>query len=171
MWSQSLRLGFVLAFVSIQGLLLALIPKASTLVLGFSAVPLVAVLGSAVDFEALAVEFSKLGVNARAPATIPGKSGVSHIFAFAVIGTSNRPKVVVDTELSVKEVDEMRVLKFYVKVYDVSPEKAILCVCPTLSERGRTLAKEYGVSVLESEVPKKLVSMAAEAVGKFTGTI
>ncbi|HEV2138474.1 MAG TPA: hypothetical protein VGR53_06500 [Nitrososphaerales archaeon] len=116
------------------------------------------------DFEAVAAGFSKQG--AQAPAFIMGKSGVKHEFAFAIIPSSNKAKIVVDTELSVKEVDEMKVLKFYVKVFDVSPEKAILCVSPKLSERARALAKEYGITVLEDEVPRKLIGMASEAVEK-----
>ena len=124
-------------------------------------------LQSARDFESLASSLNDKGTKASAPAQIVGKSGVKHEFALAAMGDGGTTKVVVDTELSVGEVDEMRVLKFYVKVYDVSPEKAILCVSPGLSERGKTLAKEYGISILENEVPRKLVPMAAEEVNKL----
>jgi hypothetical protein len=116
------------------------------------------------DFESVASQLAKKG--AQAPAFIMGKSGVKHEFAFAIIPPSKKPKVVVDTELSVKEVDEMKVLKFYVKVFDVSPEKAILCVSPKLGERARALAQEYGITVLEDEVPRKLIGMASEVVQK-----
>jgi hypothetical protein len=116
------------------------------------------------DFESVAAQLAKEG--AQAPAFIMGKSGVKHEFAFAIIPPSKKAKVVVDTELSVKEVDEMKVLKFYVKVFDVSPEKAILCVSPKLGERARALAQEYGITVLEDEVPRRLIGMASEAVQK-----
>lgn len=116
------------------------------------------------DFESVAAELSDKG--AQAPAFIVGKSGVKHEFAFAVVPPSRKAKIVVDTELSVKEVDEMKVLKFYVKVFDVSPEKAILCVSPKLGERARALAGEYGITVLENEVPRNLIGMATEAVEK-----
>ncbi len=121
-------------------------------------------------FESMASELDKKGTRAFAPAAITGKSGVKHEFAFALVPGSGKPKVVIDTELSVKEVDEMKVLKFYVKVFDVSPEKAVLCVTPKLGERAATLAKEYGIVVIEDETPKQLVakaeSIVKEAVAK-----
>ncbi len=122
------------------------------------------VLGSVRDFESVAARLSRKGRTALAPATITGKSGVRHEFAFAVLDESKKPLVVVDTELSVKEVDEMKVLKFYVKVFDVGPAKAVLCVSPKLGERAGMLAKEYGITVLEDEVPRQLISKADQAV-------
>ena len=116
------------------------------------------------DFETMAAELNKKGLKAHAPASIVGKSGVKHEFAFALVPDGARAKIVVDTELSVKDVDEMKVLKFYVKVYDVGPDKALLCVSPRLAERAATLAKEYGISVLEDEVPKRLVPLAEKFV-------
>jgi hypothetical protein len=139
------------------------LPAAGSL-LGLSLMSSVFVLEAQRDFESFASQFSDKG--AQAPAFIVGKSGVKHEFAFAIVPPSMKAKVVVDTELSVKEVDEMKVLKFYVKVFDVSPEKAILCVSPKLGERARALAGEYGITVLENEVPRKLIGMASEAVEK-----
>ena len=139
------------------------LPLAGSL-LSLSLLSSVFVLEAQRDFEAVAAQLSDKG--AQAPAFIVGKSGVKHEFAFAVVPPSTKAKIVVDTELSVKEVDEMKVLKFYVKVYDVSPEKAILCVSPKLGERARALAGEYGITVLENEVPRKLIGMASEAVEK-----
>ena len=119
------------------------------------------------DFETMASELNRRGIRAHAPAAIVGKSGVKHEFAFALAQDSGKAKIVVDTELSVKDVDEMKVLKFYVKVFDVGPEKAVFCVCPRLGERAATLAKEYGITVLEDEVPKKLIPMAEKVVNEF----
>ena len=116
------------------------------------------------DFEAMAANLTKKGSRALAPASLTGKSGVKHEFAFAVVPDSGKAKIVIDTELSVKEVDEMKVLKFYVKVFDVGPEKAVLCVTPKLGERAATLAKEYGIVVIEDETPRNLVAKAEEMV-------
>jgi len=127
-------------------------------------------LESVSGFEAMASDLSKKGAKAHAPASIVGKSGVKHEFAFALMPDSTKAKVVVDTELSVKDVDEMKVLKFYVKVFDVDSEKAILCVSPRLNERAANLAKEYGISVLEDDVPKKLIAKAAQAVKEIMST-
>jgi hypothetical protein len=137
--------------------------------MGVSFVSSVIFLESIRDFESLASDLSKKGMQAQSPALIMGKSGVRHEFAFAVLKDSGKTSVVVDTELSVKEVDEMKVLKFYVKVFDVSPEKAILCVSPRLAERASTLAKEYGLTVVEDEVPRKLIPKAADEVDRILG--
>ena len=122
------------------------------------------------DFESVASSLAGGGKQAKAPAQMVGKSGVKHEFSLAVFSSpGGSPEVVVDAELSVKDVDEMKVLKFYVKVFDVSPKKSILCVCPRLTDRARSLAKEYGITVLESDVPRKLVQMAANEISGTSG--
>lgn len=117
-------------------------------------------------FETLADGFSHKGVAAHSPASILGKSGISHEFAFAAIQDSGKPWVVVDTELSVKEVDEMKVLKFYVKVYDVDPDRAVLCVSPKLSTRAASLAKDYGITVIEDDIPKRLIPKVERVIAE-----
>jgi hypothetical protein len=134
------------------------------------AVPFALALENRADFESMASELNRKGVRAHAPAAIVGKSGVKHEFAFALMPDSGKTKIVVDTELSVKEVDEMKVLKFYVKVFDVGPEKAVLCVCPRLGERAATLARDYGITVLEDDVPRRLIPMAEKVVNEFVGS-
>ena len=116
------------------------------------------------DFESLASDLTKRGKNAKAPAVIVGKSGVKHEFAFALDPDAVRPEVVIDTELSVKEVDEVKVLKFYVKVYDVGPKKSVLCVTPKLTEAAASLAKGYEISVVQDETPRNLIQKAAKLV-------
>jgi hypothetical protein len=136
-------------------------------VFAFSLLASALILESRRDFDSVASELGKKGVRAQAPAVLMGKSGVKHEFAFAVLEEEGKARVVVDTELSVREVDEMKVLKFYVKVFDISPAKAILCVCPGLGQRAKSLAKEYGITVLEDEVPRNLIPKASEAVEKM----
>jgi hypothetical protein len=63
----------------------------------------------------------------------------------------------------------MKVLKFYDKVFDVSPEKAELCVSPRLNERSRSLAKEYQIMVAEDEVPRNLIAAAEGHVRQLAG--
>lgn len=141
---------------------------ASLLALPFA--PIALVVETKGDFETMASELNRKGIKAQAPAAIVGKSGVKHEFAFALVPDSGKARVVVDTELSVKDVDEMKVLKFYVKVFDVGPEKAVLCVSPRLGERAATLAKEYGITVLEDDVPRKLIPMAEKVVDEYVGS-
>ena len=135
------------------------------LALPFASIALVTETGG--GFETIASQLNRRGVKAYAPAAIIGKSGVKHEFAFALVPDPGKTKIVVDTELSVNEVDEMKVLKFYVKVFDVCPEKAVLCVCPKLGERAATLAKEYGITVLEDDLPRRLIPMAEKVVNEF----
>lgn len=72
--------------------------------------------------------------------------------------------MVVDTALSLQDVEELGVLSFYAKVFDISPEYALLCVSPRLGPGGRQLAGEYDIQVMENEVPKLLVPMVAKYI-------
>jgi hypothetical protein len=126
------------------------------------AIPLIG-LGVA-DFGSFAQALSTRGTSAMAPAQIKGRSGVKHEFALALLAEPGKAKVVLDAELSTAEVDEVKVLKFYVKVFDVGPEKAVLCVSPKLADRAAALAKEYDIVVLEDESPLNLVSKAEKFV-------
>jgi hypothetical protein len=123
-------------------------------------------LSSERDFESMAKRLSESGVPAAAGATLVGKSGTKHDFALAVTQPTGKAKLVVDTALSVNGVDETKVLAFYVKVFDVGPERAILAVSPKLTDRAKALAKEYRIIVLENEAPRKLVPMVADTVEK-----
>lgn len=135
----------------------------------FSILSSLMLLESQRDFESVAAEFNADGLRASAPSMLFGKSGVKHEFSFGILSEGGKPKVVLDTELSVKEVDEMKVLKFYVKVFDVSPETAILCVSPRLSERAKQLAEEYSIKVIEDETPRNLIPLAGRAVKELMG--
>jgi hypothetical protein len=116
------------------------------------------------DFEALAKRLSAAGAKVTAPAVLVGRSGARHEFALAVQPQKGGPRVVVDTALSLKSVEDIQVLSFYAKVFDLSPEHALLCVSPHLGPSGKELAREYNISVLENEVPKMLVPMAAKYI-------
>ena len=164
-----MRLGPLFLVASVQ-LALLFLGLSSVVPLGGVLLAPAVLMASVTDFESLADSLGKKGVDARAPALITGKSGVKHEFDLAVRKGAAAVRVVVDSELSVREVDEMKVLKFYVKVFDVGPERAILCVSPRLSKRAAALAKEYGIEVLEDDVPKKLVGMAAGAIGDADGS-
>jgi hypothetical protein len=164
-----LRLWRILAALAIQGAVVFFARTSSAFLLGFPVASIALVVETKGDFETIASELNRRGIKAHAPAAIVGKSGVKHEFAFALVPDSGKARVVVDTELSVRDVDEMKVLKFYVKVFDVGPEKAVLCVSPRLGTRAATLAKEYGIIVLEDDVPRKLIPMAAKVVNEFIG--
>jgi len=162
-----LRRWRIVAAAVLGGASLALGMVSPMLAVALPAASIALVVENRGGFETIASQLNRRGLKAHAPAAIVGKSGVKHEFAFALQPDSGKTRIVVDTELSVKEVDEMKVLKFYVKVFDVSPEKAVLCVCPRLGERAATLAKEYGITVLEDDVPRRLIPMAEKVVTEF----
>jgi len=164
-----LRLWQILAAVVTQAVVILLSGTSSVYLLAFPVASIALVVEAKDDFETMVSRLSRRGIKAHAPAAIVGKSGVKHEFAFALVPDSGKAKIVVDTELSVRDVDEMKVLKFYVKVFDVGPEKAVLCVSPRLGTRAATLAKEYGITVLEDDVPRKLIPMAEKVVKEFIG--
>ena len=161
--SKRLRLWVAVVAVSLPlalaGVLFGVRGAVSALPFYSSAILLV----SEQDFESVAKKLSGSGVQAASPAVITGKSGIRHEFSL-VVGESAKPKVVVDEALSVTEVSELKVLAFYVKVFDVGPEKAILCVSPRLDQKAKSLAKEYKITVLENEQPRKLIPMAGDAI-------
>jgi hypothetical protein len=126
------------------------------------AIPLIGL--AVADFGSFAKALSMGGASAMAPAQIKGKSGVKHEFALALLAEPGKARVVLDAELSTAEVDEVKVLKFYVKVFDVGPDKAVLCVSPKLAVRAAALAKEYDIVVLEDESLLNLVSKAEKFV-------
>jgi len=117
------------------------------------------------DLSSVAESYNKQGKTARAPAKIAGKSGIEHKFALAVL-EAGEPRVVADTALSVSDVDETRVLAFYVKVFDVGAANSILCVAPRLNPKAKLLANQYGIVVLESEEPRKLVPLLVNAANE-----
>lgn len=122
------------------------------------------------DLEGLANRLSSSGFNAAAPAMLVGRSGAKHNFALAVLSTQGKIKIIVEVALSMKEVEELQVLSFQAKVFDLNPEHALLCVSPKLGQAGKFIASEYNISVIESEVPRQLVSMVAEYVDQALRT-
>lgn len=126
-------------------------------------------LGTHVNFESLAKRYIDAGHLASTSSSVLGASGVKHRFAFTVSGEDGVMQVVADTALSVTDVDEVKVLSFFAKVYDVKPKAAVLCVSPRLNPRAAELARQYGLSVLEHEKPRELIPMLAKTIDKIVG--
>jgi hypothetical protein len=121
------------------------------------------------DFESLAKKYIDAGHVASTSSSLVGASGVRHTFALTVSREDGGVQVVSDTALSVAEVDEVAVLKFFSKVYDVKPKAAVLCVSPKLNKGAAELAKQYGLYVLEQEKPRELIPMLAKTIDKIIG--
>ena len=161
-----MRVGVVVAAILLQVAFVTIGSRLTPALLATS-IPLLSsmvLLASERDFESMAKKLTGPGVQAMSPAVLTGKSGIKHEFSLVVKSDGSKPRVVVDEALSVKEVNELKVLAFYVKVFDVGPDKAILCVSPRLDQRAKSLAKEYNITVLENEQPRKLIPMAGDAI-------
>ena len=127
-------------------------------------------MGTQVNFESLAKKYINSGHLATTSSSIMGASGVKHNFAFAVTRDDGVVQVVADTALSVTEVEEVKVLGFFAKVFDVKPKSAILCVSPRLSPGAAELARQYGLFVIEHERPRELIPLLAKTIDKIVGT-
>ncbi len=123
-------------------------------------------LGSQVDFEPLAKVCAAAGRKAGTSVEVVGRSGIKHSFSMAVMSKDGSPELVADAAVADSEVGEVKVLGFYVKVYDVKPKMGVLCVSPKLTAGAADLAAKYGLTVLESERPTDLPAMLRQVVEK-----
>jgi len=96
--------------------------------------------------------------NLKSPAAFIGKSGVRHTFSFSV-GEGEKPDIVCDVIIGKVDQDETRVLSLFIKVFDVGPKRAILCVSPRLTKEAVRLAMLYNIITLESPDPSRLPQM------------
>ncbi|MBI3858701.1 MAG: hypothetical protein HY296_00460 [Thaumarchaeota archaeon] len=165
--------------LSVRRLALALAPLALTLiavVLGYSSfltlvLSSIFFMGTQMDLEGLAKKYIDAGFLAAASTSLSGMSGIKHIFAFAVTSSEGVVQIVADTALSVSEVDEVKVLGFFAKVFDVKPRASVLCVSPRLSPGAAELARQYGIVVLENEKPAELLKMLSKIIDKTLGLV
>ncbi len=109
---------------------------------------------------------SAVGWIAKKDYKITGKSGVEHTFTLALWsyehGLSKTPDIVADIHMDI--VDETRVLALYAKVLDVGIENAILAAVPIASEKAKTLAKYYEITIVEAENTDVLIEKLAFSI-------
>ncbi|MGC8936637.1 MAG: hypothetical protein ACP5KV_04650 [Candidatus Methanomethylicaceae archaeon] len=79
---------------------------------------------------------------------VKGKSGVVHVFN-AVANDGDGTIFAVDVAHSNGPVDEIQLLRFYVKCIDTDPEKRILLCIPGANDAARRLAPVFGVTLVE----------------------
>jgi transposase-like protein len=112
------------------------------------------------DLRPIIVEGEKLGLHARYPAIVRGKSDVEHEFLVAFwkdVKCMGSPDAIIEIQSSDEIVNELIVLVLYAKMIDVGVKKVILAVLPELSEEARKLARIYGIKVIESRDFNKLI--------------
>jgi transcription elongation factor Elf1 len=108
-----------------------------------------------------------LGFNVESPGFLKGKSGASHMFDLASWrGGTTRQVVVIDLATSGEEaVTEQAIIAMFAKVYDVSPDRAILVTIPRMSENGRKLASLYKIELIEGKNQKEALNALEKAMG------
>lgn len=121
------------------------------------------------DFESLAKKYVDAGYLASTSSSVLGASGVKHSFKLWVSEEDGAMQVLADTVLSETEVDEVKVLGFFAKVYDVKPKAAVLGVSPRLTPHAAELARQYGFVVCENEKPRELIPMMERTIDKIIG--
>lgn len=106
-----------------------------------------------------------LGYHVKSPSFMKGKSGAVH--EFQMIFTK---KVDSGEEVNVLELlpspEEEAVIKLYLKVFDVSPTRAILVAVPSLSENAKKLAASYNIQVIEAADLNKAFTQFKEIMGE-----
>jgi len=126
-----------------------------------------------IDFKSLMEEMAAMGELGQAPATVTGKSGVEHEFAFALWdsggNTAQRtPEVVADLHVSGEALDPMLVLAFFAKGMDVGSKVKILMTMPGLDKAGKLLVKSYNVHVVEAETAAELKGKVKDLLQMIT---
>lgn len=111
--------------------------------------------------------FKNLGFNVESPGFLKGKSGTSHMFDIAAWkeGTT-RQVIVIDLATSGEEaVSEQAIIAMFAKVYDVTPDRAVLIAIPRMSENGKKLASLYKIELVEGKGQKEALKALEKTMG------
>jgi len=101
------------------------------------------------------------GYRTLIPGTISGDSEVKHTFdVIAYTGNRDDSFLVIDFAISIKPVEETKVIAMFAKVYDTTPQRSIIVAVPRLTDDARKLAEQYSIDIVEtdgaSEIWRKL---------------
>jgi hypothetical protein len=95
-----------------------------------------------------------MGLEARAPATLPGKSGQPQNFDIVTMTKGGRwggnKTIAIDIVTSESVIDSNAVRSFAAKVKDAKPSESYLVAIPSLDGDAKTLAKNLRLTVLEA---------------------
>ncbi|BBE42032.1 hypothetical protein [Conexivisphaera calida] len=102
----------------------------------------------------------EMGWHVEAPAKVPGRSGIAQEFSFAGWRDGDRtrdpPDIAGELIISDNAVDSAAMLTFWAKSMDTRAKHTIFMSIPGLSEEAKTLAKSYGINVVEAENASEL---------------
>jgi len=108
----------------------------------------------------------KGGLTVESPALLKGKSGANHSFdIMAYSGDETQKMIVVDLATTTENVvSEQPVIALFVKIFDVSPERAYLIAIPKLSENGKKMAELYKIRAIEAENQEEAIASLKESL-------
>ncbi|MEM4312419.1 MAG: hypothetical protein QXX95_08530 [Nitrososphaerales archaeon] len=99
------------------------------------------------SLETIKSELKEKGFNFEFNKSLKGKSNIEHKFDLVISDGS----IVFDFISSQVPLDDIAVIRFFAKVFDVNAKKGVLVVKPRLRDSGKKLAKLYKIKTVEVE--------------------
>jgi hypothetical protein len=107
----------------------------------------------------------KEGLNVESPGLLKGKSGANHSFDIVAYKADKSQTIVVDLAMSAGNVvSEQPVIALFAKIFDVSPERALLIAIPKLSENGKKMAELYKIRAIEAKNQEEALESLKESL-------
>ena len=99
---------------------------------------------------------------------LKGTSGAKHMFDIIAVSKVNPNKrVVFDFAVSDEgAVNEQPIIAMFAKIYDVSPEKAIVIAIPKINENAKKLASLYKIDLIEANESSKILETLKTVIKK-----
>ncbi|NIP66837.1 hypothetical protein GWN63_06020 [Candidatus Bathyarchaeota archaeon] len=106
------------------------------------------------------------GFEVETPGFLEGKSGANHMFdILASREEISRDVTVIDlAAVTEGSVSEQSVIGMFAKVYDVSPNKALLISIPKMNKNGKKLAALYNIELVEAKDQKEALKKLKDAI-------
>jgi hypothetical protein len=104
-----------------------------------------------------------LGYVVRAPGELVGRTGTRH--GFDLVFAQGKSKGVVRVFDKYAMLDDRSLMEFFLAVFDVSPQAAILLAVPKASEIAKEVAGRHGVVIVEGRDAQTILSGLKAALG------
>lgn len=96
------------------------------------------------------------GFKVEAAVSVNGKSGVNH--KVTLYAHTSDTKIVIDAKTAEAEVPDHFLIAMFAKIIDISPQLAFFVAMPSVSENTKTLAKNYGIVVIEGKTLQEIMN-------------
>ena len=94
---------------------------------------------------------NQMGYEVRTSALLDGRSGASHRFDLIATQKGKDFRVLIDIATEEDTISEDKVSTMFAKIFDIGKSKSFLVAVPKISERGKKLASQYKISVIEGK--------------------